>query len=51
VPLNGNEQDFPEEVVAELRIIKAHKFSSLAVVSSSQVEIQSGDRAIARAGF
>jgi hypothetical protein len=51
VPIHGNEQDFPEEVVAELRVIKAHKFSSLALVSSAKVEIQPGDRAIARSGF
>jgi hypothetical protein len=51
VPINGNEQDFPEEVVAELRVVKAHKFSALALVSSAQVEIQPGDRAIARTGF
>lgn len=51
VPINGNEQDFPEEVVAELRVVKAHKFSALALVSSAKVEIQPGDRAIARTGF
>ncbi len=51
VPLHGDEQDFPEEVVAELRIVRAHKFSSLALVTSSSVEIEPGDRAIARAGF
>ncbi len=51
VPLHGNEQDFPEEVVAELRIVRAHKFSSLALVTDSEVEVLPGDRAIARAGF
>ncbi len=51
VPLHGDEQDFPEEVVAELRIVRAHKFSSLALVTASKVEIVPGDRAIARAGF
>lgn len=51
VPLHGNEQDFPEEVVAELRIVRAHKFSALAVVTESKVEVVPGDRAIARAGF
>lgn len=51
VPLHGDEQDFPEEVVAELRIIRAHKFSALALVTGSEVEILPGDRAVARAGF
>jgi hypothetical protein len=51
VPLNGDEQDFPEEVVAELRVIRAHKFSSLAIVAAAKVEVVVGDRAIGRAGF
>jgi hypothetical protein len=51
VPMHGNEQDFPEEVVAELRVVRTHKQSALAVVTHSSVEIEPGDRAIARAGF
>jgi hypothetical protein len=50
-PLHGDEQDFPEEVVAELRVVRAHKFSALALVSDSKVEVVPGDRAIARGGF
>lgn len=50
-PLLGDEQQFPEEVVAELRVVKVHPCSSLAVVSESEVEIVPGDRAVARAGF
>ena len=50
-PLRGDEQDFPEEIVAELRVIKAHKYSSLVVVTHARVEIEPGDRAVARAGF
>jgi hypothetical protein len=51
VPLHGDERDFPEEIVAELRVIRAHKFSALAVVAAAKVEVLAGDRAIARAGF
>ena len=50
-PLRGDEQDFPEEIVAELRVIKAHKYSSLVLVTHARVEIEPGDRAVARAGF
>lgn len=50
-PLRGDEQKFPEEVVAELRIIETHKFSAFAVVSESSTEILPGDRAVARSGF
>lgn len=51
VPMHGDEQDFPEEVVAELRIIRAHEFSALALVTASKVEVLPGDRAVARSGF
>lgn len=50
-PLHGDENDFPEEVIGELRIIKAHKQSSFAVVVSASVEMKPGDRAVARVGF
>lgn len=50
-PLRGNEQHFPEEVVAELRVVKTHRYSALAVVVEGRVELEPGDRAVARAGF
>ncbi len=50
-PLDGDEEDFPEEVVAELRVIRAHRYSSLAVVTESRQEIEPGDQAVARKGF
>lgn len=50
-PLHGDEQDFPEEIVAELRVIKSHRFSSLVTVIQSKVEVEPGDRAVARVGF
>jgi hypothetical protein len=50
-PLHGDEQNFPEEIVAELRIVKAHRYSSLVAVIQSRVELEPGDRAVARAGF
>jgi hypothetical protein len=51
VPLHGDENDFPEEIVGELRIVKAHKFSALAVVVAASVELKPGDKAVARVGF
>jgi hypothetical protein len=51
VPLHGDENDFPEEIVGELRVVKAHKFSSFAVVVSASVELKPGDKAVARVGF
>lgn len=50
-PLRGDEQKFPEEVVAELRVIETHKFSAFAVITESKTEVLPGDRAVARSGF
>jgi hypothetical protein len=49
--LEGDEESFPEEVVAELRVIRAHRYSSLALVTGSSEEIEPGDRAVTRKGF
>jgi hypothetical protein len=50
-PMKGNEKDFPEEIVGELRVLRANKYSSVALVTASHREIEPGDRAVARKGF
>jgi hypothetical protein len=50
-PLVGDHEQFPEEVVAELRVIRAHRFSSLALVTRSSEEIEPGDEVVARKGY
>jgi hypothetical protein len=50
-PLPGDQDKFPEESVAELRVLRADKFSSLALVTQSRREIIPGDLAVARPGF
>jgi len=49
-PLRGDQAKFPEEGVAELRVLRAEKFSSVALVTQSRRELVAGDRAVARAG-
>jgi hypothetical protein len=49
-PLGGDEEDFPVEVVGELQIVRAHKYSSLALVTKAEHEIEPGDQAVARRG-
>lgn len=51
VELRREENEFPEEVVGEIRVIRVHKWSSLALVTSSQRELIAGDRAVAREGY
>jgi hypothetical protein len=50
-PLKGNEKKFPDEVLGELRILRANKQSSVTVVVSSHREIVPGDRAVVRKGY
>jgi LysM domain-containing protein len=50
-PLEGDEEIFPEEVIAELRVIRAHKYSSLALVTESFEEVEPGDQVVTRKGF
>ena len=49
--LQGDEESFPEEVIAELRVIRSHRYSSLALVTGSSEEIAPGDRAVTRKGL
>lgn len=50
-PLDGEDEMFPEEVVAEMRVIRAHKYSSLALITESSEEVEPGDQAVARKGY
>jgi hypothetical protein len=50
-PLPGDADKFPEESVAELRVLRADKFSSVALVVQSKREVSPGDLAVARPGF
>ena len=50
-PLKGNEKDFPEEIIGELRILRANKYSSVCLVTASHREIEPGDRAVTRKGY
>jgi hypothetical protein len=50
-PLAGENDKFPEEHVAELRILSTEKWSSVALVTQSRREVSAGDVAVARSGF
>ena len=49
-PLAQNDKDFPSEVVAELRVIRTEKYSSLALVIETNREIEPGDIAVSLEG-
>jgi hypothetical protein len=49
-PLHGETEDFPEEAVAELRVLRTEQFSSIALVVQSRREVVAGDRAVAVQG-
>jgi hypothetical protein len=50
-PLPGDNQSFPAEQVAELRVLTTERYSSLAIVMTSKRELVPGDLAVARAGM
>lgn len=50
-PLSGDEQDFPEEIVGQVRVLKTQEYSAIAVVTRSSKEIVPGDVAVARRGY
>jgi hypothetical protein len=50
-PLPGDDGQFPEEAVAELRVLTTERYSSLALVTQSRRELTPGDVATTRAGF
>ncbi len=49
-PLPGDPKDFPEESIAELVILRAEKYSSIALVTQSRQEVVPGDVAVSRIG-
>ncbi len=49
-PTDGDQKKFPEDSVAELRVLRTEKYSSIAIVTQSQREVVSGDLAVSRPG-
>jgi hypothetical protein len=49
-PTDGDERKFPVDSVAELRVLRTEKYSSIAIVTQSQREVVSGDLAVSRPG-
>jgi LysM domain len=49
-PTDGSTKEFPSEVVAELRVIRAEKYSSLVIVIEARRELEPGDVAVALQG-
>jgi len=49
-PLPGDDDQFPEEAVAELRVLSTERYSSLAIVTQSRRELLPGDVATTRPG-
>lgn len=49
-PLEGDDKQFPSEVLAELRVLRTEKYSAIAIVMETRREIEPGDIAIALEG-
>jgi hypothetical protein len=49
-PMSHDDKQFPSEVVAELRVLRAEKYSSLAIVIEARRELEPGDIAVSLQG-
>lgn len=49
-PIHGDNDKFPDDTVAELRVLRTEKYSSIALVTESKREVVSGDLAVSRPG-
>ena len=49
-PIHGDNDKFPEDTIAELRVLRTEKYSSIALVTASKREVVSGDLAVSRPG-
>jgi hypothetical protein len=49
-PTDGDTKQFPSEVVAELRVLRTEKYSSVAIVIESRRELEPGDVAVSLQG-
>jgi len=49
-PIKGDNDKFPDDTVAELRVLRTEKYSSIALVVESKREVVSGDLAVSRPG-
>ena len=49
-PTDGETEKFPEDTIAELRVLRTEKYSSIALVTASKRELVSGDLALTRPG-
>jgi LysM domain len=49
-PVSDDDKPFPSEVVAELRVLRAEKYSALAIVLESRREVEPGDVAVSLKG-
>ena len=49
-PTDGDEAKFPEDTIAEIRVLRTEKYSSIALVTASKREVVSGDLAVTKPG-
>jgi len=49
-PINGETSQFPEDTIAELRVLRTEKYSSIALVVASKREVVPGDLAVSHPG-
>ncbi len=50
-PIHGDDDEFPDEVVGELMVLRTEDYSSICLVVEASRSLERGDRAVAVAGY
>lgn len=50
-PIKGDDKQFPDEIIGEVRVLRTEKYSSVALVTESSQELRPGDRLVSAAGY
>ncbi len=50
-PLRGDDEDFPDEVIGEIVVLRTEDYSSICMVKSTTLGLQAGERVVAVKGY
>lgn len=50
-PLHGDQDEFPDEVIGEIQVVRTEDYSSICMVMNSRDALEAGDRAVAVKGY
>jgi LysM repeat protein len=51
IPLHGDDEKFPDEIIGEVVVLRTEAYSSLCLVSQAKIELKAGDHLISTVGY